>query len=336
MTKTVLIITHSGDLHADLLSQTLIFKGCHPFRLNLDCFPRDYQLSQIFLPGHWHSEITHIVSSQCLDLAQVGAVWLRKPADYTFLSQDLTPQERAYAKLETEQALFSLLYCLNCYWVSHPLALRAALWKGEQLQRAMRMGFRIPASLITNVPAQVHSFRQAIHSELIFKSMSTPTLAVDEVEAEDRISYGICTTILTDDYLDDLDSVSELASHFQEYIPKQYELRVTVIGEKLFAAKIHSQDDARTAIDSRDMSAEILYEATQLPPDIAQRCLNLVKSYGLNFSAIDLIVTPDNEYVFLENNPNGQFLYIQQLIPEFKLLETLADTLILEAQCHNQ
>jgi hypothetical protein len=32
--------------------------------------------------------------------------------------------------------------------------------------------------------------------------------------------------------------------------------------------------------------------------------------------------------VFLENNPCGQFLYIEQLIPEFKLLEAVADQLI--------
>lgn len=336
MAKTVLIITNSTDIHSDLLSEILISKGCYPFRLNLDCFPRDYQLSQIFLQNHWCGEISNIHSGQCLELDQIGAVWLRKPADYAFLSQDLTPQEHAYAKMETEQALFGLLYCLKCYWISHPLSLRSALWKSEQLQRAVQMGLCIPASLITNVPAQVHSFRRSINSKLIFKSMSTPTLAADEVEEQYRVTDGIYTTILTDDCLDDLDSVRELTSHFQEYIPKQYELRITVIGDQLFAAKIHSQEDSRTAIDCRDMSAEILYEATQLPPNIAQTCLKFVKSYGLNFSALDFIVTPDNEYVFLENNPNGQFLYIQQLIPEFKLMETLADTLILEAQCPRQ
>ena len=53
-----------------------------------------------------------------------------------------------------------------------------------------------------------------------------------------------------------------------------------------------------------------------------------MKSYGLNYSAMDIIVTPDEDYVFLENNPNGQFLYIQELIPEFNILETVADTLI--------
>ena len=51
------------------------------------------------------------------------------------------PQEKAYADAETEHILFSLLYSLDCYWMSHPVALRGANWKGEQLLRAARMGF---------------------------------------------------------------------------------------------------------------------------------------------------------------------------------------------------
>ncbi|MEV4245300.1 hypothetical protein AB0J63_18065 [Streptosporangium canum] len=32
---------------------------------------------------------------------------------------------------------------------------------------------------------------------------------------------------------------------------------------------------------------------------------------GLTYGAIDLILTPDGRYVFLEINPNGQFLWIE-------------------------
>lgn len=335
MKKRILIVTNSGDLHADLMMPILRSKGALPFRINIDCFPRDYQISQVFLSHQWRNEVSHIPSDETLDLAEVGAVWLRKPAEYAYLSEDLSQQEQAYAKLETEHAFLGLLYGLDCRWISHPMALRGAQWKAEQLQRAMRMGFRIPASIISNSPAQVKAFKCAIQGDLVFKSMSTPSLCAEEMDDEQRIASGISTTIITDDMMDSLDAVSELPCHFQQYIAKQYELRVTVIGDQLFAAKIHSQDDARTAIDVRDMSAEIKYEATELPPEIHARCLAFVRSYGLNFSALDLIVTPENDYVFLENNPVGQFYYIQQLIPQFKLLETLAETLIQEAACLN-
>lgn len=335
MTKRVLIVSNSFDLHADLITPYLTDYHTKPFRINLDCFPRDYQIVQLFWHGELVSRITHLPSGQCLHLHEVGAIWLRKPADYAFLSSDLAPQELAYARLETEHALFGLLYPLDCYWMSHPMQLRGAMWKAEQLNRATQLGFKVPASLVTNCAQQVRLFKQQVAGEIIFKPLSSSLLAADTVTESERIAEGIATTIVDDEMMANLDSVNELPCHFQEYIAKQYELRVTVIAGQIFAAKIHSQDDVRTAVDSRDISANIIYAATQLPPDIAERCRELVSSYGLNFSALDLIVTPQNEYVFLENNPNGQFLYIEQLIPEFQLLKTVASTLATEAQCRS-
>lgn len=336
MHKQVLIISHGGDLHADLLIPLLADRGHTPFRIDLDAFPRDYQLCQRMLDGKPSARLRHLPDGAWLDLQQVGAVWLRKPAEYAYASEDLGPQERAYARLETDQAMFSLLYSLDCYWLSHPLALRAAQWKGEQLERAARMGFRVPDTVITNVADDVRAFRAAVGGPIIFKAMSTPTLASEAVAADEQISRGLATTVIDDAMLDELDAVGEVSCQFQEYIAKQYELRVTVIGNTLFAARLHTQDDARTAIDSRDMSAPIRYEACMLPPDIHQRCLDFVHSYGLQYGALDLIVTPEGDYVFLENNPVGQFLYVQQLIPAFRLLDCVADKLIEEVLCRSR
>ncbi len=333
MVKKVLIVSNSSDLHADLIVPILIGKGCTPFRLDLDRFPRDYELCQRLRQGEWDGELRHLPTDQRLSMGEVGAVWARKPAEYVFRSADLSVQEFAYARQETEQALFGLLMALDCYWIGHPAAVRAAMWKGEQLKRAMALGFRVPATIVSNAPARIKAFRQGVPGDIIFKSMSTPALAAEDVAEEQRLVSGVGTTIVSEEMMESIDAVGELACQFQEYIPKQYELRVTIIGEQLFAAKIHSQDDVRTMVDVRDMSAEIRYEATTLPAEIAQRCRAFVAGYGLQFGALDLIVTPEGDYVFLENNPAGQFLYIEQLVPEFKLLEALADTLLREAAC---
>jgi len=333
MPNRILIVTNSSDLHADKVCSLLVSRGHPPFRIDLDAFPRDYQLCQQWHPPRLQHEIRHLPSGDRLDLSEVGAVWTRKPADFSFLSDDLGTQELAYARLETEHALFGLLYNLKCYWMSHPLALRGAMWKGEQLQRAMQMGFRVPASIVTNSPDQVRAFREKVVGAMVFKSMASAHLGSELVASEECVTHGLPTTLITDDMLEDLDAVRELPCHFQEYVPKLYELRVTVIGQHVFAARIHSQDDRRTSVDSRDMSAEVRYEACQLPPEIRQRCLDFMASYGLQFSVFDLIVTPAEEYVFLENNPVGQFLYVEQLIPEFTMLATLANTLIAGAAC---
>ncbi|WP_199611622.1 MvdC/MvdD family ATP grasp protein [Flocculibacter collagenilyticus] len=336
MTNTILIITNSHDLHADLVTKVIDRKQHPYFRINLNQFPRDYQITHSYINGEMSGNIIHLPSGQCATLQNISAVWMRKPADYSYLSDDLSPQERAFAAQEVEQTLFGWIYSLDCFWMSHPLNMRSAMWKGEQLKRALGFGFTVPDSLITNYPDDVISLNKSSTSGIIFKTLSTPTLAAENVQDEEVIADNLPTTMVTPDMLDNIESVKELPCHFQAYVDKEYELRVTVIGQQIFAAKIDSQSDERTKVDSRDMSAEIGYSAITLPEDIQEKCLKFVASYQLNYSALDILVNKKGEYVFLENNPNGQFLYIEQLVPELSMLEAVADTLIKEAKCHHK
>ena len=41
-------------------------------------------------------------------------------------------------------------------------------------------------------------------------------------------------------------------------------------------------------------------------------CLKLTKKLELNFSAIDLILDKNKDYIFLEINPNGQWAWIEK------------------------
>jgi glutathione synthase/RimK-type ligase-like ATP-grasp enzyme len=324
MPKRVLIVTNRADLHADIVSAKLVAAGGAPFRLNLDEFPEHFALTLEFGHGHWEGELTHLPTGDTLAVRDIGAVWMRKKARFSFLSADLAPHERAYAEGEMEHVLFSLLYSLDCYWMSHPAALRAASWKGEQLLRAARLGFRVPPSLVTNRRVGVDAFRARMGGDIIFKSLSSVSLAAEEVAPEERIAGALPTTRITDEHEEALDAVAELPCFFQQHVPKRHELRVTVIGERVFAARIDSQADPRTATDYRDFSAEVRYAAERLPADVERRCMELVRSYGLNYGAIDLIVTPEGEHVFLENNPVGQFLFIEELVPELDMTGALA------------
>lgn len=334
MSSRVLIVTNRHDLHADIVAEKIMKNGGSPFRLNLDEFPRDYALTIDFAEDRWDGEIAHIPTGDRLSIPNIGAVWMRKPGDYAFPSGELAAQERQFASAEMDQFLIGLLYSLDCYWMSHPAAIRRSVWKNEQLLRAVRMGFRVPSSLMTNRRERVDAFRHAMRKDIIFKALSSPTLAAEKVAAEERIVRGLSTTRIMDDDEELLDAVHELPCFFQEYVPKRHEVRVTIIGNEVFAARIHSQDDPRTATDFRDYSAEIKYEAESLPPEIEARCRQFVESYGLTYGAIDLIVTPDNEYVFLENNPAGQFLFVEQLVPELTMSDSLARQLV--QGCHGR
>jgi glutathione synthase/RimK-type ligase-like ATP-grasp enzyme len=101
---------------------------------------------------------------------------------------------------------------------------------------------------------------------------------------------------------------------FQEYVPKRVELRVTVVGSRVFAAEIHSQDSRLTRDDWRHYDNDrATYAPHALPKSIENLCLQLVRALHLSFGAIDLVLTPQGEYVFLEINPNGQWVWVQEL-----------------------
>ncbi|MDW3190973.1 MAG: hypothetical protein R8G66_01375 [Cytophagales bacterium] len=330
MNDNILIITNSSDLHADILVSRLEKKGVSPFRINLNEFPRDFELTFETRQDSWMAVITHLPSGRELDTHQIKSIWTRKASDFSFLSEnDYSAQEKAYANQETKHVLNGILYSVDCFWMNHPLAVRSALWKGEQTIRAAKMGFNIPESLITNRPESVPQFQEMVNRDVVLKSQSTPSLAMEEVAVDDQVvTQGLQTTILTDDHYENIESVREIPCYFQAYIEKQFELRVTVIGNHVFAAKINSQDSEQTKVDFRDYSADILYEAFHLPDDIETRCRDYVHSYNLQYGAMDIIVTPEGEYVFLENNPAGQFWFVEQLVPELKMMNALAECLM--------
>ena len=100
----------------------------------------------------------------------------------------------------------------------------------------------------------------------------------------------------------------------QPNLPKAYELRVTVVGERVFAARIDSQASRLTALDWRHYEdPKVGYAAYDLPRDVADRCVRLVAGLGLSFGALDFIVTPDGRHVFLELNVNGQWAFVEML-----------------------
>jgi glutathione synthase/RimK-type ligase-like ATP-grasp enzyme len=125
----------------------------------------------------------------------------------------------------------------------------------------------------------------------------------------------IFTTKITKEYLDKANTLRYAPCLFQEYIPKKTEFRVTIVGNELHSAEIHSQNSEKTKHDWRhyDDFKKTPYEQKVLPKKIAKSLLRLMKLMNLQFGAVDLIKTPDDNFVFLEVNPNGRWWWIQEL-----------------------
>jgi glutathione synthase/RimK-type ligase-like ATP-grasp enzyme len=222
------------------------------------------------------------------------------------LPDALPPHEALWAAGEAQAAIEGFWRSVNAHWVNPPLANAAANSKPEQLRRAGRLGFDVPASLVTNDAAAVRAFIDE-HTQVICKTLR-------ECVVPQGDAYGIFYTELLS--MDDLSAISNFGPEpylFQELVPKRYDIRVTVIGDRVFVCRIESQEHVEARTDWRKGKIDELPHAVdQLPAALSTRCVQITHSYGLRFAAIDLARRTDGGYTFFELNPNGQWAWIEQ------------------------
>lgn len=195
--------------------------------------------------------------------------------------------------------------------------------KAFQLYLAAKMGFNIPKTLITNDYEKVSRFIDENHPVAI--KPFTPHHWHDAKSHNYRIAS---TTLIKDKQAISPESTNVCPSIFQAYIDKKYELRVTVIGSHVFAARISKTSggsfvDWRFHIQSDDVSVE----AVRLDEELERRITSYVEALGLKYGCIDLVVDQKGKIFFLEINPSGQFLFIEQMLPEFRLLDAFSSML---------
>ena len=96
---------------------------------------------------------------------------------------------------------------------------------------------------------------------------------------------------------------------FQEKIQKWLDIRSFYLKGDFFSMAIFSQDDEKTAIDFRDYNFENPNKITPflLPYAIKSKITRLFKKLRLDTGSIDLCLTKEHEFFFLEINPVGQY-----------------------------
>ena len=98
-------------------------------------------------------------------------------------------------------------------------------------------------------------------------------------------------------------------SLFQELVEKKYELRIFYLKGMLFSCAIFSQSNEKKMIDFRNYDYQKPNRSVpfSLPIEIKNKLKLLMKRLSLDSGSIDIIVSPANEFYFLEVNPVGQF-----------------------------
>ncbi len=296
----VLVVTRKDDPHADLVISELGNLGVDVFRLNTEAIT-EYSI-ELGVDG---GRIEHLAYPRTLDLSEVGSVYLRRRS-YPY-NLCVEGEYKEFAQGEWVKLMRNIWAVLDeRYWINHPLAIEGAKDKLRQLQIARREGFIIPDTVMSNSLDSVRKL-EARHEKIIYKAFDGGALYPGATKC-------IYTTILEDTNLDDAqrDSLGVCPGIFQDYHDKDYEIRVTIAGDALFAAKIDSQASDGTKIDWRkgDLLAAP-HSQIKLEEECERRCIAVVRKLGLEFGAIDLIKKKDGTYIFLEINANGQWAWVQ-------------------------
>jgi len=204
--------------------------------------------------------------------------------------------------------------------------------KQYQLMVAAEVGLEIPATVIGNSPSGVINFLNRVEPPFAAKTIYSPGVRFSDEGKERRIS--LYTRKLSNESITSrIKTIKNCPTIIQCYIEKDFELRITIVGEKVFACAIHSQNSSRTTEDWRRYDLpNTPHKIYTLPPEVESSCKALLKKLGLPFGCIDMVVTPEGKHVFLEINPNGQWLWIEQLTG-LPISESIADLLI-NGYCH--
>jgi hypothetical protein len=295
------LVTQRDDLTADLVVLELQERHAEFMRFNTEDFATRATLN-------WTPHESRLaVRDRVLEPAEVGAVWWRRPA-YPSVTTDRPHAQAVWAGGEAQTALEGFWRMTNAHWVNRPEANDAADCKPEQLMRAIRCGFDVPATLVTNDADSVRMFAGDV-GPIVCKALRD---GVVPTEDGDKLFF---TTVVDVDGPAALDELGPEPYLFQALVAKRYDVRVTVIGDDAWACRIDSRADPSAAIDWRRVDPEgLTHEIEKLPKGLTQRCIELVHSYGLRFAAIDLARRPDGGYSFFELNANGEWGWIERLI----------------------
>ena len=323
---SILIVTHSNDNDSVArVVEAIARKGGHAIRFDTDRYPTDVRLSAYCGTSDSGDDerLTLTNEKGVFDLREVTAIWHRRLNFGGQLPAGLDSQLRHASLGEARAAANGMLASLKTFRMDHLRHIRHAENKQLQLQVAREVGLKTPRTLTTNDPAAARAFAKSCESGMVTKMLSS--FAIYE-EGKELVVF---TNPVNPEDLADLSGLNLCPATFQELLPKSLEIRVTVVGRRVMCASIDSQVSARAAHDWRRDGLRMLqnWRPYQLPDEVEEKILLLMDYFSLNYGAIDIILTPDDQHVFLELNPGGEFFWLEHS-PGLPVSDAIADLLL--------
>jgi len=205
-------------------------------------------------------------------------------------------------------------------WLSHPS--EVFLNKLITLDCAINLNIEIPKTIITTSKSELISFKNK-NNRIISKCVGN----IPQMRIEDEVLI-LRTEEVNYEFINQLPTTF-MPSLFQEYIEKEYELRIFYLDHKLYSMAIFSQSNPNTKIDFRNIDTKNPNRTVpyKLPVEVENKLIQLMVDLNITTGSIDMIKCTDGRYFFLECNPVGQF-GMTSYPCNYHLEEKIADHLI--------
>ena len=313
----VIVLSTPADAHAELIGTRLRNRFAAEVTVwDTSGVPARQTLS---IASHRDTYLLGSVGPVPFDLGSATSCWWRRPMASSIPDEVGEPRVRQYCRLESDRLTRGALLAARIPLVNDPVRQSAADHKPLQLRTAREVGLRIPDTLITNDPDAALRFVDSLSGRCIFKAFHSPSWRIVETREFDESMQA------------DLRTLRFAPVIFQEYVPLGRDIRVIAMGHAAFAAAA-SHRSAEAYLDWR-LDTSVRWEPFDLPDRLTVQIAALLDRLGLSYGSIDLRETPDGECVFLEINPSGQFLFLEQ-----EDGHTIADAfceLLMTGGCHS-
>ena len=234
----------------------------------------------------------------------------------------------------TVKGFFSLIP-ESCKWINNPYLEEKIDNKIYQHQCAVKLGLKVPDTLVTNNALKVKKFFNKNNGKIIIKQLSDISL-IDESPYVNKYGFndveykGFYTSVVTSSDLNNLEEYFGPGSSpvlLQEKLERKSELRVTVVGDKFFSYRIFSQENDNSKVDFRHVD-NLRTEKCQLSEEISTKLVKMIKDWNISFAAVDLVETVSGEVFFLEANVVGNWLWLEKEYDGSEIAFAIADLLL--------
>ncbi len=301
----ILILSDQFDAHADLVCGHLNEKKSPYFRLDLDADSLKKTIIQWGIDG-----FVVEVDGYVLESRNVKCVWVRRAFVELSLEEDhLNDPGLKIWKGEWDRCLIGLYQSIrNVPWLNKLDKSYRADNKFLQYELAKKIGFGLASTITTNNKNKLLCFAEK-YDPVVIKMLHQGFYL--DIDGKNK---GMYVNKLSVADLADFGGADENPITLQAYIEKSYEVRYTVVGDDHHVCKIDSQRSLRSSVDWRRYDlANTPHSLIEPPSDVKRMVTSLMAELDLTYGALDFIVSVDGEWIFLEVNSMGQWLWIENL-----------------------